>query len=523
MFVYLALLILAVTSLAMLVLRLARPYFVYHWLVAAAGATLAWPMALLAGREMPKTLYLVSWEPQALFPSWPILLVDRISWPFAAALAALALASVLTDVTRAAEADWPSWAGSLVLTALGLLAVLAGNPLTLLLTWTAIDLVELLILLGSVKESRAREQMVVSFTARIFGSGLLLAATLVEQAGGKTLTLASISPQASWILLLSAGLRMGVLPFHSPYLQASSRRRGLGSVARLVAAAAALALIARTAAAIEKAGAPEPAAFYLMALAGVASIYGGAAWLIAEDELDGRPAWLLGMASLAAASALRGQPSASLAWGLAALLSGGVLFLASVRDRRLSWLSFLGLVGFLALPFTPGGSAARLFAPPFRFLQLFFLLGYALFLWGYVRHVLRAGKRPGAVERWIWLIYPFGLALLPLTHFLVGFSSGIEDEPAGLAAAGAGLAALALAALGLAWSRRVALVPRAPAAVMESILSLRWSYAVVRVFFRAFERAIAFLTLVLEGEGGVLWALLLLVLSLVLLAWMGGP
>jgi hypothetical protein len=46
-------------------------------------------------------------------------------------------------------------------------------------------------------------------------------------------------------------------------------------------------------------------------------------WLRAPDELTARPFWLISLASLAMASALRGNPVGAVAWSCALVLSGG--------------------------------------------------------------------------------------------------------------------------------------------------------------------------------------------------------
>jgi hypothetical protein len=518
MLVYLSIAFLALPPLAMLVLRWVRPAFVYHWLIAVAGPLVAWPMILVTGLRLPQTLLLISWVPGTLFPSWPILLVDRLSWPYAVALGTLALAGILTEVARAPEADWASWSASLVLTTLGILAVFSGNSLTLLLTWTAIDLFELVVLLWQVTPSHMRERVVVSFTARVFGSGLLVAAVLVASSAGENLTFAVIPPQVSLLLLLAAGLRLGVLPLHLPFLQEPPLRRGLGTLLRLVPAAAALVLLARTALAISEHGGTLPWLPFLLALSGLAALYGAVAWVFAPDEHSGRPAWLLSMASFSVASALRGQPSASLAWGIAALFSGGLLFFSSARDRRLEWLTLLGLFGISSLPFTPAWNGARLFDSPFQPQLLLFLLSLALLIFGYTRHTLHPIRSLAGVERWVWVIYPFGLALLPLTHFAFGLwtNPGVEQAPR--AGWWAGAAVLILAGLFSLWIRRGLSLDHYPLAIADSIFSLNWLYSGFWFIYNRLRLLIGFITEILEGEGGILWALLLLVLLLALLA-----
>ena len=515
MIILVAILLLFLASLVMLIIRLSRPEFAYHWLVATGGALAAWVLVLLAGLNLPQTLTVVSISHTNAesFPGWPILLVDRLSWPYAVALATLALAVILTDVARAPEADWYAWAGCLALTAFGVIAALAGNPFTLLLAWMAIDVSELLTLLGQVNQSSLRERVVVAFSARMFGSMLLIAAGMVAYARtGHSLAFTSIPAQAGTILLVAAGLRLGVLPLHVPFLQEVPLRRSLGTITRLVPAAAALSLLARTATAEGN----SLLAPYLLGLAGLAALYSGIAWILAPDELAGRPAWILGMASLAVAAALNNQPTATLAWGMATIFSGSLLFLTSVHDRRISWLTLLGLFGISMLPYSPTWNGARLFFP-FQPLLVPFLLAQVFLMVGYVRHTFRTGTPLAGVERWVLVIYPLGLVWLLVTHLIFGFwtNPGVKDVP--VIGWWIGAFVSVMAGLLVIASRRQLRFPRLVSVVFGTIFSFGWLYRLLWVVYRFIGRLVKIITGVLEGEGGVLWTLLLLILILLVI------
>lgn len=514
------LLLIAVTS--MLVIHAIWPDFLYHWLIAAGGALFAWLVMLFAGSRIPLSIPLINWQAGALLTESPVLLADEISWPYALALVTLALAVVLTDVVRAAEADWSAWSGTLVLGALGLFAVLAGNPLTLLIAWMAIDLAELLILLAQLLQSSVRERVVIAFSARVFGTLLLVVGEMVARSGGARLSFEFIPSNAAIFLVLAAGLRLGVLPLHVPFLREPLLRRGLGTMSRLVPAAASLVLLARTGDALSRSTEPIGLFPYLLGLAGLAGLYGGLAWFLASDELEGRSAWILGMASLSLASALRAQPAASLAWGLSTLFSGGLIFLISIHDRRLLWLPFLGLLGFTGIPFTPAWNGWQLFRAPFHPFLVVFVIAQALFLAGYARHALRSRQILQGVERWIWLIYPLGLGLLPFTHLWIGWQSRPDSAAVPMAGWLLGAIAVGLAALGVAFRSRIGALPAGPILYLRTFLSLNWLYRMLWAMYRYLGRLATFLTSVLEGEGGVLWAILLLVLLFSVLAWSNG-
>ena len=542
MLALLAIFTLLLTPIVMVVLHRLRPRVDnYQWLIAILGNILAWPMVLLARLGMPTSVSLLKWQPASLFPTTPTLLLDDISWPFAFALASLSLSLMLTSVARLQAAqpassgeapaspdqaptqpDWRPWAANLALTSLGLVAVLAGNPLTLLLAWAALDILEVLTLLVQLPGSQAREQVVIAFSARLAGIAMLLLGGIQIWANDEILTFSTVSPSSSLFLLLAAGLRLGVLPLHLPFKQELPIRRGLATILRLAPAAASLVLLARTA----TVGVASLYAPYLLALAALAAVYGAAAWAGAADELSGRPFWILSTASLAVVAAVRGLPEAALAWSLACLLAGGFIFSFSLRHRLLLPLAGLVLLSLTALPFTPTSPGAGIYqwsasaetGSPVGQLALILalVLAHSLLLAGFARHALRPttlAYQPPLIERWIWLVYPAGLALLPLAFVSLGWTAAPSLSPRPWQG---GLAACLLALLLWFLTRNAQRLPIGDriSAIrrLGQLFSLNWLYRLLWGIFRQISRLLALVSRILEGEGGLLWAFVLLVL-----------
>ena len=162
MFILITFLILVVTALTLLILRIAIPGFRYHWLFAVGGALLAWISAFVWLSQMPVSLQIPIWQPAVVFSQSPAFNADPISWAFVISLLTLCLAIILTAVVRPQFPSPINWVGTLVLTSLGVLAVSAGNPLTLVMIWAAIDLVELVVQLWFVEDPKLSEQVVIS-------------------------------------------------------------------------------------------------------------------------------------------------------------------------------------------------------------------------------------------------------------------------------------------------------------------------------------------------------------------------
>jgi hypothetical protein len=303
-------------------------------------------------------------------------------------------------------------------------------------------------------------------------------------------------------------------------------RRGVSTSLRMAAAASSLVVLGR----LPATAVPVDWFPWLLLFAGLAGIYGSVMWLISPDEIQGRPYWMIALAGLAVVSVVRSYSEASLAWGAVMILSGAGLFLYSARERRLLFLPFLGTLALSGLPFTPGGAGwLGLSVLPINFPDFAFLLVHSIVLVGYVRHTLRPEETLSTMERWIKGVYPFGLLLLIVTLWLTAFlgwpgSYGLERWWASLPSVMLSFGSW----LGLRWllpwwnnhpgqTAWVLAVGRPVVRVLNGLLRLDWLYRLGGWLYRLTQRFIQAVTVILEGEGGVLWVLVLLALLVSLL------
>jgi hypothetical protein len=226
----------------------------------------------------------------------------------------------------------------------------------------------------------------------------------------------------------------------------------------------------------------------------------------------------MGAASLALAASLRGMAEASLGWGLATFFSAGLLLLATLRNRQISWFLLIGMAGFSALPLTPAWSGAGLFTAPFTPALVLFWLAHVLLLLGYARHTLRLSGSFSGLERWVILVYPLGLGLLALVSYWIGFQARPQPNGLPLAYWLEGPFALLAAGLGLFWVGRNKQLWSKSRSILERVFSPGWLSSGARFSYQMLDRLVGFLTLVLEGEGGILWVLLWTLLVVLLLA-----
>lgn len=510
MFILITIGILLVTAFVLVILQIFLPENRYAWLVGTGGSFLAWGSVFAWLTSPPIPYEVIIWQPASLFSQSPAFITDGIAWVYALCITALCLAIIITSVVRENFPSPFNWTGILILASLGVLAVSADNPLTLVLIWAGIDLVELTIQLRFVEDPKLSERVVIAFSSRVGGTLVLLWAGMVGAANGQALDFHTGQPQAGIYMLIAAALRMGVLPLHLPYPGESAIRRGLGTALRLFSAASSLILLARI-----PAGSILPSLTPILSLlVAVAAIYGGWMWLRASDELSGRPYWLIGIGSLAVAAALRANPIGSAAWGCALILSGGALFLSSEPNQWLIRSLWAGAFGISALPLSLTAVGWNTNNGTFLFAGVPFVTAQALLLAGFIRQIQKPGtSRLGFEDQPIWArnIYPFGIGVLLITTIGLGLF-GWE----GALRFGNWIAALAasLLTLGLIWATpRFRILNPVRAHWLAPTNS--WfdrGYQALWNAYRQLGRLSNILTDVLEGESGIMWTLLFLAL-----------
>jgi hypothetical protein len=520
------LLVLLVAAAGIFLLERLRPNFGLAWLIAMLAGAINWGLQLFFRFQAPLPFQLADWLPFAVKMDDRLLFqVDAVSWPLGFSLSCLLLAVILTAPVRLGQKSYPiAWASNLVITSIGLLGVISGNLITLLLMWSLIDVVELVVMLRTVHETRLNRQVVIAFGARVLGTIVALAAFVFGQSLDVQAAISPFPP-VNILLLAAAGLRLGVLPLNLPYQNEIQMRRGVGTSLRMASAATSLVLLAR----LTSPQLSSSATFFLHVGTAVAALYAAAMWVGAVNELNGRPYWIVATAGLAIACVINGKPETSLVWSTAMILSGGVLFLYSARARFSFVLPVLAALAVTGLPFTPASTGwGGLFGETISLFGIVMILVIALLVVGLLRHALSPGESLKDMQGWIKVAYPLGLVIMAGGSWIIAIT-GLQDS---LSATGwqasvvAFVLTLGLGVLVLRRQRLIAMERRITwlDAILQStgrwlarFFSFRWMYALLQDFLGLVRRLVEGFSLVLEGEGGVLWAMVLLALLLTFL------
>lgn len=516
----------------------------FLWRLAFICAAISWACILISGYGMPIFLQSPSPEGDVYVVTRPAFIIDGTSWPIAIALSTLLVAILVRDLGEIEQVAPLTWSGMLAITAIGLATTYAATPVTLMIGWAGIDLIESAVMLSQIGTAELRRQFILAVGFRTLSTCVLLWASAVYLAAEYDLTMLGYTPEMNVYLLAAAVLRLGIIPLHDPFFIKRELRRSLGTLTRITNAAAAMILICRLA------GTNFPAALspWLLIAGGMAAQLGALTWWKAADEIDGRPSWILTLAGLATAAALLALPLACIIWTLVLILAGSLLFVTERSNRRGRYLPLLGLALSIGLPFTPAWLGMEIFlldsSTPWTesLARGLLMLAFIVALAGYFRYAMKINRD----ERENVSSYGFFMesvaALFALAIYIglgVWFtlnSSGQPWLPGIIAGAGTVLliilrkrmsktpAAGALAAL-QAQTIPIdenALVPAGQVrpsnkfleviASMQAVVSLDWMYMFLFRFFDFFRHLFRMMTRILEGEGGLLWALLIFIL-----------
>ncbi len=572
MFIILTIFLFVITGLAMAIIHWVRPKLSLQGFLAVLASLAGLVMVILARSEIGSTTVLSAWAPPSLFPLALTIQLDDTAWYFCLALTALAFGVVIISIARLgvsikpgispavpsavdkvelsindpgippagpaselafyALPDWLTWVLILLVTSLGLLAVSSANLMTLIIAWVAIDLVELAVLMGHTLKSELREKISLVFSTRMISIGLVLACALILGSHGGSLTYQDLTPTVSLLLILAASLRLLSLPALFPLEPGGFMRADLATILYLAPAAASFILLVRVA----SPGSLSIASGIVLVVALLVGVLASVKWLAARDEVRASAFWMIASSCLAIGAALLGQPAAGLAWSLTSLFVGGLQFSLFLR-RRFSLL-FIIIAAFClsSLPFSPTWPAVAIFQNSFTqainpviylVLSLLFLFIQSMLLAGYIRHSLR-GLYPSIedksqhIEQWVWVLFPTGLGIILLAYLAIGWSSrpALAGLPLSAWVSGPLTLSIAAAALFAAWrvpvpSTAKIRLPKVP--ILSRVFPHDWLFRIWWQLFSVASRLAAVFSAILEGEGGILWALVLFALIFVFL------
>ncbi|HEY57900.1 MAG TPA: hypothetical protein G4O04_05105 [Anaerolineae bacterium] len=458
------------------------------WWLSALVALLAFFVGGGLGAPARPVGWAFPWQGAGLGGGGPEWVVSAENWPWFLLALSLPAAALLSVVGYAAERPHGRiWAGVLALGGVVSLGALAGNPLTLLWVWVLLDGVALTAALIDSRAEKHSQAVAVAWGRSVGWLGLLGSLFVPASTAAALLTFAVMWRLVWQLWDVTADQVQGAL-------------RGSGGLLRRSQI-----LLTLMALRFWPSGVEGVALGFIGALALVGA-------LVVAFGPPPRAGDGVGMAlgAWAVWAAAQGQRDALVALAALAIM-WGVLADAGAGGGWLTWPAWGVLLASLALlPGSPGGAVRALWLRlgPSARMALFgawLLLGV-----GVGRHLWRANRqgRGTALPVGAQGAYLLGLAL-----------PGVAALRWSLSLRNGGLVGWAWLALALGagvwfgvrrWRQRwpVASEPgpwrRGSQRAHQALADTLWS------LYRGLQRSIAFITALMEGEGGVLWAMVLL-------------
>ena len=463
------------------------------WLLAVSASALAFMSLLFLRLRLPLSLSFSAWWAGEGLVSSITFLLDEISWQIAFIAAGLVLALFMMEVEGAMSAPWLNWAVNLALATASLFALLSGDLLTFAFFWTLVDLVASFAVFRFTPKPEERRAALSVLPANISASFLLLIAWVV---------MSSSNHFGSFLMLVSAALRLGVF--------SSQRVSGFDSIQlrylRTLPMASVLALLSRP---ITLDG------IWLIGLL-VALLLLAVFIVLQSNQREvpggGNPTLERGFAALALMAAAIGQPTIALAFGLITLVVGSLLVLAKSSGRWRGPLVVAFLLSLSALPYTVISPDSN-----FSLISLVFLPIHAALISGWSRSALGEMPDMPVGEPWMRVIRALGLVLIPVILALLPLGIAPKSLTPTEAIWWPAIAVIAMAAIFFVASRgdsRQDRISRSLITAVEPVASLRWLHTSIDWMLTALGWVLRMTNRVLEGQAGVLWALLLITLLL---------
>jgi hypothetical protein len=453
------------------------------------------------------------WRSAISANSYATFSVDGTSWPIAIGILTLGFSALLAAPARERRPSTVNSILVLIATALGVLAVASDGPLTLVLFWAGLDLAQAGMTLGRTDDAPDPSALALTYGARLASIAFMLLGLILGQADPSITGFASTVAPGTLLLQSAAMVRLAAFAVPGS-LRSDPRGDRMGSTTELMAGASAVALLSRLGPSV------GPSGLALNLVAGAMALYGGWMWLRAPERELAPPMWILCTGSLAVAASLRGSPGGVTGWACAMLLAGGALFLMARPEEPMKWMLLSGLWICSALPLTITASASTGASPTANILLPVFILAQALLLAGFLHWTLRPSMYtavPADTPSLSW-VYRGGLAL-PL---VCGIILGIWGWPGALQMGlpfVAGIVILMTVAASLAKRRMGRLNPSLANWTPSTLV---WIAAAVKRWLAGGGRALQWMALgmtrAMEGEAGIMWSFLLLVLFVALVS-----
>jgi hypothetical protein len=486
---------------------------------------------------IPTILSLVSWVVFLVMPipaSAPLLkipglfslsadkglafIMDSSIWGFIYLVVCLVLVYFLTMVIRLEKEKrtW-LWIGWLVLCMAAMLSFSAGNISTLIVTWVLFDLLDFLFTYFILKIDDVDESLFGFFSSRVVSVLLLIAAAIFLPVETPQWLPTPLAPTAYFLLFLSGLFRTGLLPSRSIYKPAKENGSSFHFLKRILPLMSGFSLLSFLP--INYLNSISQLLisiiFFLLAIVFIIS----AIQQKLTDQL-----WFDSIICLGCITVISGTPIGLLGWSGVALVGAAIHHFFSHRSGHLRIFALLGIFSLSGVPYSIGALAQAGLTSSFSFTWLIFVIPlYALLIYLFIETIQLPFIDSPTSEPLYLAVYLIGLFLMAFTPFAI-LIKNIELAGSVLGFWWSGIAVIVfclvifLIQMKVYFKKYISEKFGKSMRIINRVISFQWLGQIWKWLSWFISGIIQFLTQILAGDGGVIWAIVMLVLLVSLIS-----
>jgi hypothetical protein len=516
----------------LVVIRRSRLSLGTVWLILTALVLLNFGIFLFLKVHLPTALVINDWFPLTISQDSIVFSIGQDTWILFFALASLLAGTFFASSAHLQNKNiYSTWITLLGLTVVGMLALLADSPIAFLFGWALIDLVEIITFISIHRGQGTSFQTYAIFVSRLLGLGMVMLAVVLAGNSESPLTLGNASGNVLVLLIVGASLRLGVLPIHLPYTSDLLQQRSTSTILHILVPLSAISFLAKLA--VPQSVTGIVLIILLMAIA--SCLFGAVNWFRAKNELEGQPYWLLAFSGFALISYLHGQSLSVLIWGALMVVVGGWSFLSESHSSKMDLLLPVALITLSGIPFTPAAiGIVGISTGPYQAFNPLLWISLSILMAGMVKFSLSGGDIDHPYENWMKFFYLIGMGLLILSPWCIllfkttGWNQthywwvSVIELVIFAVVFGANRVKFIREKLSSNQIKQGVKLLAPYANGVNRFFYFDWLYRFLGFLFEIQRVIINGFNLIFEGEGGILWAVVFLVLLASLLVNGGG-
>ncbi len=487
------------------------------WMILVFISLVEWLLLILIRIENFSPLALTDWMTVGDTPVSLLFQINAKNWPLAFSFITTIPALLLTGIARLdVRQDLKFWSAGILFLSIAFLASLAADLWSVVILWTALDLLEVFLQLVVFNETN-HTYFQRSLIVRFFGSLMLIFVTASHSTSSINPMLSGLSDSGSILIFLAALLHSGILPLRQ--LKTTNHLTHnewiISDLVKLVILITSFAIFIYF---------PKPtisffAATILQIVTYLLIIRIGLSE-IADIEKKSEFLWPLFIAGFIVFLYLN---SANFEFWLPALFLPSI-FLLVYSHRNQSTIFFPLIMTLLVsgLPYKLNSFGSRAFLfEDFRLVILWVLPLLVIFLARFLKKSLQNHKEFSGIESIYQIVYLFGLLVLTLSSGVISFKFNAPFQmESNQWWVGVIVVSLLVVFLILHRSRKF----HNPfgskldmTGLTQKVLSLDWVSRFTDLVEKRLRNLAASFSNLFEGAGGFLWALVILILILTII------